>query len=190
MNKNFFILIMLMIPLSSDPTFALGVVKKQYPLIGSKAKAWQVADWFSSSKLELRDLNNKVVLIRWWTAPHCPFCLNSAPALNEFYEQYYDKGLEVIGFYHHKSLKPVDKDKIKQYAKNLGFKFPIAIDYEWRTLKEWWLNHEKRGWTSITFLIDRKGIIRNIHPGGQYIKGDQDYKEIKEMIEMLLAENL
>ena len=189
MKKNLFILIMFMISFFHDPTSVLGAVQEQAPLIGSKAQTWQVADWFNSNKLELDDLNKKVVLIRWWTAPDCPFCSNSAAALNEFYEQYHGKGLEVIGFYHHKSSKPIDKMEIKRYAENLGFKFPIAIDYEWRTLKKWWLNHEKKAWTSITFLIDRKGIIRHIHPGGQYIKGDQDYLEIKEMIEMLLAEH-
>jgi len=178
-----------MISFFMAPTSVLSIAKEKNPLIGSKAKPWQVADWFNSSKLELDDLNTKVVLIRWWTAPGCPFCRNSAVALNEFYEHYHDQGLEIIGFYHHKSPKPIDKSEIKEYAENLGFKFPIAIDYEWKTLKQWWLNHQKKAWTSVTFLIDRKGMIRHIHPGGQYIKGDQNYRVIREMIEMLLAEN-
>jgi len=187
MNKNPFILILLLFSFFSSPKSALGIVKDQGGLIGSKAKPWQVANWFNSSTLELKDLKGKVICIRWWTAPNCPFCLNSAKALNDFYEQYHEQGLEVIGFYHHKSQKPLDKNEINQYAVNLGFQFPIAIDYEWRTLKKWWLNHEKKAWTSVTFLIDRKGIIRHIHPGGQYIKGDQDYREMKEAIETLLA---
>jgi len=142
----------------SGLTLVLGAVTKQDALIGSKAKPWAVADWFNSSQLALDGLNGKVVCIRWWTAPNCPFCLNSAKALNEFHEQYQSQGLQVIGFYHHKSSNPIDTSEINQYAENLGFKFPIAIDYEWRTLKKWWLNHEKQAWTSVTFLIDRKGI--------------------------------
>ena len=155
-------------------------------LIHSNAKKWNVSDWFNSNELNLKDLKGKVVLVRWWTAPHCPYCSNSALALNEFYEQYHDEGLEVIGFYHHKSEGTVDIEKVKEYSKNLNFKFPIAIDYEWKTLNNWWLNEREKAWTSVTFLIDKNGIIRHIHPGGQYIKGDTDYMDLKSAIELLL----
>jgi len=108
------------------------------------------------------------------------------PALNEFYEQYHDQGLQVIGFYHHKSEGAIDIEKVKEYSKNLNFKFPIAIDYEWKTLNNWWLKEREKSWTSVTFLIDKNGIIRHIHPGGQYIKGDTDYMALKSAIELLL----
>jgi len=180
---------MLMISFFSNPASLWGSVKKPNPLIGSKAKAWFVADWFNSKALELDDLNQKVVLIRWWTAPSCPYCRNSAAALNEFYEQYHNKGLEVIGFYHHKSSTSFSVNTIKKYSSDLGFQFPVAIDYDWKTLREWWLNHSKEKWTSVSFLIDKEGIIRYIHPGGQYVKGDEDYRELKSMIETLLAQD-
>jgi len=38
----------------------------------------------------------------------------------------------------------------------------------------------------VSFLIDRKGIIRHIHPGGQYVKGDADYSGLDEMIRKYL----
>src|SRR5689334_15268027 len=72
-------------------------------LIGKAPPEWQVTNWMNSSALQLKDLRGKVVLVRWWTAPDCPYCRATAPALNEFYAQYHAKGLEVIGFYHHKS---------------------------------------------------------------------------------------
>ena len=163
-----------------------GVVNEYSGLINSNAKKWDVSDWFNSSELTLKDLKGNVVLVRWWTAPHCPFCSNSAPALNEFYEQYHDQGLQVIGFYHHKSRGRLDSEKVKEYSKNLNFKFPIAIDYEWKTLNNWWLKEREKAWTSVTFLIDKNGVIRHIHPGGQYIKGDTDYTDLKSAIELLL----
>ena len=33
-------------------------------------------------------LAGKVVLVRWWTAPTCPYCAATAPALNEFHETF------------------------------------------------------------------------------------------------------
>jgi len=155
-------------------------------LIGTAAQKWEVKDWFNSKPLRLEDLRGKVVLVRFWTASGCPFCAASAPALNEFYEKYHKQDLEVIGFYHHKSSAPLDSQDIQKYMEKFGFKFPVAIDYDWKTLRRWWLDKRPRAWTSVSFLIDRLGIIRHIHPGGQYVKGDRDYTKLRAKIEALL----
>jgi hypothetical protein len=72
---------------------------------------------------------------------------------------------------------------------DFGFPFPVAVDPEWQTLKRWWLTDAERKWTSVTFLIDKKGIIRHIHPGGSYIKGDKAYQAMQAKIEELLKED-
>ena len=158
-------------------------------LIGTQPSEWQVEHWLNSEPLKLAQLKGKVVLLRWWTAPDCSYCKATAPALNEFYREYHGRGLEVIGFYHHKSDAPLRVEDVKRYAQKFGFKFPVAIDPYWRTLKQWWLDTGKRDFTSVSFLIDRQGVIRHIHPGGQYVKGDAAYVEIKAKIEKLLEEN-
>ncbi len=147
-------------------------------LIGTAPPEWQVTNWMNSPALQLKDLRGKVVLVRWWTAP----------ALNEFYDRYHAKGLEVIGFYHHKSEEPLNIDTVRKQAASFGFKFPVAIDPNWKTLHQWWLDGGRRDFTSVSFLIDRHGIIRHIHPGGEYVKGDKDYAAMKAAIEKLLAE--
>ena len=144
--------------------------------------------WLHSNPLELSGLRGKVILVRFWTAPGCPFCAASAPALNEFYEKYHDEGLEVIGFYHHKSPEPLKVEEVEQYAGKFGFEFPVAVDYDWNTLRNWWLDGRERGWTSVSFLIDKQGVIRHIHPGGQYVKDDPDYAEMESKIKELLNE--
>ena len=157
-------------------------------LIGTKPAEWNVTNWINSSPLQLEDLRGKVVLVRWWTAPDCPYCRATAPSLDEFYESYHAKGLEVIGIYHHKAKEPLDPEAVKKYAEEFGFKFPVAIDVHWNTLHRWWLDGEKRNFTSVSFLIDKHGVIRHIHPGGHYVKGDKDYAKMKVEIEKLLAE--
>jgi peroxiredoxin len=157
-------------------------------LVGTQPPDWQVEHWLNSRPLKLAELRGKVVLVRWWTAPDCSYCRATAPALNEFYRDYHGRGLEVIGFYHHKSGEQLRVADVKKYAKNFGFKFPVSIDPDWRTLKQWWLETGKRDWTSVSFLIDRHGVIRHIHPGGQYVKGDEAWAEMKARIEELLAE--
>lgn len=143
--------------------------------------------WVGSPPLSLESLRGKVVLVRWWTAPGCPFCAASAPALNELDRLYRDKGLVVIGFYHHKRPTPLDPEEVEKMAQEFGFRFPVAIDPEWRTLRRWWLDGSGQDWTSVSFLMDRQGIVRYIHPGGAYAPGGSDYVELKEKIEELLA---
>jgi peroxiredoxin len=157
-------------------------------LVGTKAPEWQVKSWANSQPLQLKDLAGKVVLIRWFTEG-CPFCSATAPALNSLYQQYHDQGLEVIGFYHHKSDLPLDVERVHRYAQQIKFNIPIAIDYEWKTLKNWWLDQSTFRWTSISILIDQQGNIQYVHPGGVYQEGDQEYKALHNKIEQLLAES-
>lgn len=157
-------------------------------LVGQPAPEWSVTNWLNSAPFELKNLRGKVVLVRWWTAPDCPYCKATAPALNEFHAKYSKGGLQVIGFYHHKSDAPLRVDDVKKFSQNFGFKFPVAIDADWKTLHRWWLDRGSEKWTSVSFLIDRSGVIRHIHLGGEYVKGDKDYAAMKTKIEELLAE--
>jgi peroxiredoxin len=157
-------------------------------LIGTRAKEWNLTEWINSKPLTLKGQRGKVVLVRWWTGDGCPFCAATAPALREFHAKYASRGLVVIGVYHHKARGPLKTEKVRQAAKGFGFEFPVAIDPDWRTLKRWWLNSRRRGWTSVSFLIDRQGVIRHIHPGGSYRKGDKAYQAMQGKIEELLKE--
>ena len=141
-----------------------------------------------SKPLTLQELAGKVLLVRWWTAPGCPYCAATAPALNEFHTQYKDQGLIIVGLYHHKAATPLKVADVQRAVATLGFEFPVAIDPEWQTLRRWWLTKEERGWTSVSFLLDRQGVIRHIHPGGQCVRGDQAYTTLKAKIEELLQE--
>lgn len=171
-------------------------------LLGTKAPDWDVSDWFNSQPLLLSQLRGRVVLVRWWTGPECPYCALSAPYLNAWYEKYRANGLMVIGFYHHKSAGPLSRKHVEQLVKQYGFTFPVAIDPRWRTLKRWWLDPSTRAqgrvpggvegldghdrtWTSVSFLIDQQGIIRDIHPGGSYTKDEADTMD--SMIRQLLG---
>jgi peroxiredoxin len=170
------------------------IAKEGDNLIGKPAHEWGKLKWLNSEPLKLKDLKAKgrVVLIRWWTNT-CPFCERSADALNEFHKDLSDDGLVVIGMYHPKPYgRHAPMKEITQAMKQLEFKFPIALDIEWKTLINYWLVPGKRRWTSVSFLIDKAGKIRYIHPGGEYHKKDgqakRDYLELKAKIKTLLAE--
>jgi peroxiredoxin len=157
-------------------------------LVGTRPPEWQADAWTTPAPLTLAGLRGKVVLARWWTAG-CPFCEASAPALRDMDRRFGPRGLAVIGFYHHKGDGPLDLAVVRETASRYGFTFPLAVDTDWRTLDRWWAPRDnRRTFTSVSFLLDRRGVIRLVHPGGQYVRGDGVLEEIERTVEALLAE--
>jgi peroxiredoxin len=189
-------LVLAMTVLAGPAALAAGVDQRAVgaELIGTKAPGWEGVEWLSDESLRLEDLRGKVVLVRWWT-DSCPYCRRSAPALNEFHARYTRRGLIVIGMYH---PKPVDRSitasEIRAAAHERGFDFPIAIDRGWSVLRHWWLDGGNRKATSVSFLIDRQGAIRYIHPGPAFhrevVRGDdqpsKDFAALDLMIDQVL----
>jgi thiol-disulfide isomerase/thioredoxin len=159
-------------------------------LIGTPAPGWnqkEVSEWIGSPPLAFDSLRGKVVLVRWFMSTECPYCSATAPALNRLHADYKDRGLVVVGMYHHKRPEPLDVAKVRGWARDYGFRFPVAIDRDWRTLRRWWLDGHERRFTSVSFLLDRRGVIRYIHPGGTLAPGTADYPAVRARIEELLA---
>lgn len=160
-------------------------------LIGTTPPAWKAERWMNSPPLELEKLRGSVVLVRWWTAG-CPFCSTSAPSLRTLHEKYRSRGLHVIGMYHHKEDTPFDPKMYEDTAKKFGFTFPVAFDPDWKTLESWLRDRDGKevstGWTSITFVLDKHGVIRHVHPGGSYVEGEPAYDALRAAIDRLLAE--
>jgi peroxiredoxin len=146
--------------------------------IGVVVPPFQFDGWINSQPMTLQDLRGQVVLVRWWTDT-CPFCASSAPALRKLHETYSDQGLTVVGVFHPKAGRddPLDVERVQRSVDSRRFRFPVAIDWDWRTrtLKEWWLTGPERPATSVTFLLDKAGVIQFVHPGMEYHHaGDTD----------------
>src|ERR1041385_6571534 len=157
-------------------------------VIDQPAPPWQVSQWFNSPPLSLEQLRGKVVLVRWFMGPSCPFCSGTAPTLRALHERYADKGLAVIGMYHHKEDTPLDPEQVAGWVKHYGYQFPVAIDKDGATLRRWWLDGHDRAYTSASFLIDKQGIVRRVHLGGLIAPDGDDIKAISADIERLLAQ--
>ena len=157
-----------------------------HELIGTRAPEWMVSEWLDGQTRTLASLRGKVLLVRWWTAPGCPYCAASAEGIDDLRRKYRGRGLEVIGMYHHKAPSPLTREHVASQARRLGFDFPVAIDADWKTLRHWWLDRQDRGWTSVTFVIDREGVIRQVHPGGAFFPGEPGFKALEEAIHAAL----
>ncbi|MEP7195001.1 MAG: redoxin domain-containing protein [Saprospiraceae bacterium] len=170
--------------------------EKDCPEVNQKFPNFSPMKWMQSSELTITNLKGKVVLLRWWT-DNCSFCINTSESLNTWYSSYHSKGLEIIGLYHPKPKgRRPSTEEIKQYIIEKEFQFPIALDLNWRNLDRFWFNCGNKDFTSVSFLLDKKGVIRIIHPGGEYHEEVEeghetcvrDYHQIDSTIRLLLSE--
>jgi thiol-disulfide isomerase/thioredoxin len=169
--------------ISSLPAAAAG--EEGAKLVGRAAPGWGEMEWIQGGPLAFDSMRGRVVLVRWWTGPGCPYCKASAPYLQSWHETYSKDGLVVVGLYHHKSSAPLTREHVEGLVETLGFEFPVAIDAEWRTIGRWWLDGFDRSFTSVSFLLDREGTIRLVHSGGSYSRDEAD--RIERLIKMMLG---
>lgn len=158
-------------------------------IVGKPAPGWDLSTWIDGPPRRIEDLRGQVLLVRWFMSAECPYCSATAPSLVKLHESYGEKGLTIVGMYHHKSETPMVVDEVKKLARDhYKFEFPVAIDDDWKTLKTWWLNDHPKSWTSVSFLVDRAGTVRYVHLGGEYPPGSEDYAQMKAWIDELVAE--
>ena len=165
------------------------------PLVGTPAPALPSLPWLDGVARDSRSLEGRVVVIRTFTNA-CPFCAATMPTLDRIHREYADRGLVVLGVYHPKPPRPTAATDVATLAGSLGITFPVAIDTEWRLVDGWWLARVESAWTSITWVLDRRGTIRYVHPGGEYHDGGgpaharcrRDARALRRVIDELLAE--
>ena len=120
-----------------------------------------------------------MTLVRWWTNG-CPLCSGSVPALSDL-----AKKASLVAVYHPKPPRNVTADQVRGFAKAIGMPGVLAVDRDWAVLDRW-MPPARRSFTSLTFLLDKKGKIRHVHPGGE-VTADEA-KELSRKIDALLAE--
>jgi peroxiredoxin len=159
-------------------------------MIGMPAPAWLHQGWVNSDPIALQDLRGKVVLIRFFNENPV-----GAAAVRLLHSTYRDQGLTVVGFYVSAPMPTfADAAAIRDLAAAIGFNFPVANDSQWQNVTRYWLNRAEAEPDTVTFLIDRNGIIRYIQPDGRYEKNSRDrkarseFEKIEKEIQALLQE--
>jgi peroxiredoxin len=151
--------------------------------------------WTDGKPRTLKSLAGKVVVIRNFT-DGCPFCVTTLPALQQIHLEYAKRGVLVLGVYHPKPPRPVTIAEAGAHARKMGASFPVAADPSWSLVNAWWLDHPGTTWTSVTWVLDRAGKVRLIHPGGEYHEGGgadhaqcrADDQSLRQTLDRLLAE--
>lgn len=165
-------------------------------LLGRPAPEWGPRSWVQGGPLSLAELRGRVVLVRFFMSSECPLCRATAPALNELHREFGAAGLVVVGMFTPKPKpRPTPLDEVRGYVEAYGFRFPVAVDDDWSALRALWLDRVPDAtFTSSSLLIDKRGIVRHVHPGGTFARdgaGDKarrDYEALRAAVETLLDE--
>ncbi len=87
------------------------------------AKDFQLAA-IDGRKIKLSDLKGKVVIVNFW-ATSCGPCISEMPHLVKVYEQYRDRGVEILAI---STDSEVDRAGVVPFARQHKVNFPVLYD--------------------------------------------------------------
>jgi len=106
--------------------------------------------------ISLSDFSGNVVILDFW-ATWCPPCVKEIPHFNELAAKYGEKGLVVFGI----SVDRDGKPAVEKFQKKQALDYHIAFtDAKTYATYQSYLSEDMRGGIPFTFVIDRKGNIR------------------------------
>lgn len=122
----------------------------------------------ASSKVSLRRLRGKPVLVNFW-ATWCVPCRSEMPMLERTYREFRGR-LSVLGIDEQEEAGPVDS-----FIRSYHITYPIALDQSADVSYLYQLNG-----TPTSFLIDRRGVVRAVTVGP--LSGPLLQKEVRSLL--------
>jgi len=133
---------------------------------------------------------NKVMVVTI-TGSWCPNCYDEAPVLQEFYERYRERGLEVVALsFEYTGDAARDTKQVGIFAKRLGVTYPMlyagGIDDAEKKLSQL-VNF---GAYPTTIYIGRDGLVKHIHAGFEGKATGERFSRLKAEMKALIEDLL
>jgi peroxiredoxin len=122
--------------------------------------------------IALADLRGKVVLVNFW-ATSCPGCIKEMPGMVETYNQYKDRGFEIVAV----AMSYDPPNYVANFVQTRQLPFPVALDVNGEHARAF-------GNVQVTptaFIIDKDGRIL------EQTLGELDFVALKALLERELS---
>ena len=143
------------------------------------------AQWIDQTPVKLSDLRGKIVLLDFW-AHWCGPCQVTLPQLSRWHQKYKDKGLVILGltkYWGHGGQQPMTPGQeliyLREFKTRNRLPYGIVVDDKDQNELNYGVNS-----IPMSFLIDRKGVLRYISPGAS----DEEIESLGNMIKKLIDE--
>lgn len=122
-------------------------------------------------EISLSDFKGKGVIVNFW-ATYCPPCEKEMPYLNNVYQAYKDKGIEILAV---NAKEP--RILVSPFVEEKNLSFPILLDRTGTTVDQYKILN-----LPITFFIDEDGVII------EKFSGELTEKKIRSSVERIIPE--
>jgi thiol-disulfide isomerase/thioredoxin len=153
------------------------------PREGKAPELVGITQWINSKPLALEKLKGKVVVLHFWTFG-CINCRHNLPYYNAWRTDFSNDQLEIIGVHTPETALEGDAKLVATRVKELGIKYPVAIDSDYAT----WKAYKNRYWPRI-YLIDKRGRVRFRWDGELEYQNSGGDTTIRAKVKELLSEN-
>jgi len=117
--------------------------------VGNLAPDFQLQN-LDGQTVSLGNLQGKPVLINFW-ATWCGYCIDEMPYIQEIYEEWSDKGLEVLAI-----NKGESSAKVEEFIQSHTLSFTVLLDTKQDVAQRYNITG-----IPTTFFIDKDGIIQD-----------------------------
>lgn len=111
----------------------------------------------SGGQVTLSELRGQAVVINLW-ASWCPPCREEMPAIQAVYEEYRERGLEILAV--NTTYQDRERDAAA-FVQQFGLTFPVPLDRSGSVSRQYQLRA-----LPTTFFVDRAGVIQQVVIGG------------------------
>ena len=118
-------------------------------------------------------------MVEFWTFG-CYNCKNRIPHTQDLYARYRDEGLEIVGIHAPEFAYEREVDNITAAAADLSVTWPIVLDTDKRTFRNWQAPVGPAYWPR-TYVLDQLGQVRYDHIG------EGGYEELEATVAYILA---
>ena len=123
------------------------------------------------NEISLSDFKGRGVVLNFW-ATYCPPCEKEMPYLNNIYEKYKEKGIEVLAV---NAKEP--RIIVSPFVKEKNLKFPVLLDRTGTTVDQYKVLN-----LPVTFFIDENGMII------ERSSSELTEKKIRNSVEQIIPE--